>query len=217
MKRTVSFVICFLLLMSMVMVPTAHAAGTVSYAGDAEKFVFAPGSDYSPTDLFGSFKDVMPGDIMTEQITIKNDAKNGVKIKVYLRSLGAQQDTEEFLSQMHLTVRQTKDTILFAAPADETAQLTDWVYLGTVFSGGEVTLDVKLEVPITMGNDFQNQIGYVDWEFQVEELPIEPTDPETPQTGDTSNIYLYAALMAVSLAAVIILLVIAKRKKKQEG
>jgi len=215
MKRTASLLMILLILVS-VLLPTAFAAGTVSYAGDAEKFVFAPGSDHSPTDLFGSFKDVMPGDTLTEQITIKNDAKNGVKIKVYLRSKGAQADTEEFLSQMNLTVRQTEDTILFAAPADQTAQLTDWVYLGTVFSGGEITLDVTLEVPITMGNEFQNAVGYVDWEFQVEELPIEPTDPETPQTGDTVNLYLLVALTVVSLAAVIILLIHTFRKKRKK-
>jgi len=78
MKRTASLLMILLILVS-VLLPTAFAAGTVSYAGDAEKFVFAPGSDHSPTDLFGSFKDVMPGDTLTEQITIKNDAKNANK------------------------------------------------------------------------------------------------------------------------------------------
>jgi LPXTG-motif cell wall-anchored protein len=212
MKKLSMILLCLLLVLSMSI--TAYAAGSVTYEGDANKFIFAPGSDDSPTDLFSGFKNVMPGDALTEQILIKNDTSNGVKIKVYMRSLGAQENTDDFLSQMNLTVQQKDDSILFAAPADETAQLTDWVYLGTVYSGGEITLDVTLEVPITMGDDYQNKIGYIDWEFKVEELPVEPSDPEPPKTGDTNNLFLYSGLMIFSLAALIIL--IATKDRRQE-
>ena len=208
MKRLTMPLLIFVLLLFLA-VP-AHAAGSVTYDGDANKFIFAPGTNQSPTNLFENFQNVMPGDTLTEQILIEN-ASNGVKIKVYMRSLGAQEGTADFLSQMKLTVQQKDDSILFAAPADETAQLTEWVYLGTVYSGGKITLDVTLEVPITMGNEYQNQAGYIDWEFKVEELPVESSDPKT---GDTSNISLYSGVMIVSLAAVMILLFAVKRKKQ---
>ena len=216
MKRLAK-ICAFLMVLVMVfgLCTTAYAAGSVTYDGDANKFIFAPGTKDSPSSLFENFQNVMPGDTLTEQILIKNDTSNKVKIKVYMRSLGAQENTDDFLSQMNLTVEQKDDSILFAAPADETAQLTDWVYLGTVYSGGEITLDVTLEVPITMGNDYQNEIGYIDWEFKVEELPVESTDPKPPQTGDTSNLFLYAGLMIFSFAALIIL-ILGKRRKQEE-
>jgi len=213
-SRVCTFLTALILVLSLS--TNVFAAGSVTYDGDANKFIFAPGSDYSPTDLFSDFKNVMPGDTLTEQLLIKNDTSNKVKIRVYMRSLGAQEDTEEFLSQMKLTVQQKDDSILFAAPADETAQLTDWVYLGTVYSGGKITLDVTLEVPITMGNDYQNEIGYIDWEFKIDELPIDPSDPQSPQTGDTSDIYLYSGLVIVSLVVLIILLFAGMRRKKNK-
>lgn len=216
MKKLSRFCTLLLVLILMVnLVTTAYAAGSVTYDGDANEFIFAPGTKESPTSLFENFQNVMPGDTLTEQILIKNDTSNKVKIKLYMRSLGAQLNTDDFLSQMNLMVEQKDDSILFAAPADETAQLTDWVYLGTVYSGGEITLDVTLEVPITMSNDYQNEIGYIDWEFKVEELPIEPTDPRLPKTGDT--IFAAAAVMAISFSALVILFLFFKRKKKSEA
>lgn len=193
----------------------AFAAGTVSYDGDANRFIFAPGTEQSPTSLFEGFQNVMPGDTLTEQVVIKNDTSNGVKIRVYMRSLGGQEGTGDFLSQMNLTVQQQGDSILYAAPADETAQLTDWVYLGTVYSGGEIALDVTLEVPISMGDAYQHQLGYIDWQFKIEELPVESSDPDVPKTGDDSPIALYVGMMALSLGALIALLCIRKGKKQK--
>ena len=215
MKRVSMILLCLLLIASSAV--TVFAAGTVTYDGAARKFIFEPGSNQSPTDLFSDFKNVMPGDSLTQQIFIRNDRSNKVKIKLYIRSLGAQQDTDDFLSQMNLTVKQNGDSIMFAAPANETAQLTDWVYLGTIYSGGEINLDVTLEVPITMGDEFQNQVGYLDWEFKVEQLPIEPTDPDLPETGDNNQLGLYIGLLACSVMAVFIILIVAKRKKQEEN
>ena len=110
---------------------------------------------------------------------------------------------------MNLTVKQADDSVLFAAPSNETAQLRDWVFLGTIYSGGEITLDVTLDVPITMDKEYNNAKGYVDWEFMVEELPVESTDPKT---GDSSNVKLYIGVASCSL--IVVFLILYKRKEK---
>lgn len=214
MRKCFAVLVVWVLLLSCVM-QAAAVDGQVVYVDGADKFIFIPGSDYSPTDLFYEFKDVMPGDSVQQTITVKNDNSNKCKIKVYMRALGGHEDSVAFLSQLSLTVTKGTDTVMFDAPADQTAQLSDWVYLGTLYSGGQCDLIVTLDVPVTLDNQFKNLVGYLDWEFAVEELPIEPSDPEPPKTGDDSRIYLWAVLMLGSFAMFVILLFGQKKKEKK--
>lgn len=197
-------------------IPGLAADGHVIYSGGAREFIFSPGSEYSPTDLFTNFKDVMPGDSISQPIYVVNDISKNVKIKVYMRALGAHEDSVDFLSQMNLRVEKVTDTVLFDAPADETAQLTDWVYLGTLYSGGEVELDVILDVPTSLDNHSKDLIGYLDWEFMIEELPVESTDPKPPHTGDDANTWMYVALMVFSGMMIFLLLIKGRRAKKEQ-
>lgn len=143
---------------------------SVTYEANADKYIFAPGTNDSPTDLFPNFKNVMPGDTLTQKITVINDASSKVKAKIYMRSLGGIEE-REFLSQMHMNVVQETDTKLFDAAADQTAGLTEWTLLGTIHPGGNVVLNVELQVPITIDNMFQDKLGKLQWQFKVEEIP----------------------------------------------
>ena len=218
MKRLITLFVVLIVALSSVL--TVYAAdGKVTYSGNAGNFVFEPGSDHSLTDLFPNFKDVMPGDTLTQQITVKNNADNKVKVKIYIRSLGAHEDSVDFLSQLGLKVSKSEENkmaYMFDAKANETAQLDRWVCLGTLYSGGEVNLEVTLTVPVELDNEFQNDVGYLDWEFMVEEFPIEEGDPKPPQTGDNSHMGLWFALMLSSLTMLIILLFWRKKDKENE-
>ncbi len=216
MKKIISMLISLLVVTAMTcgLSISAYAAGTVTYSADSSKFIFEPGSSHSPTDLFTEYKGLMPGDSVRQDITVKNDSSYGVKVKLYVRSHGAHEDSVDFLSKLHLTVAKSENNemaYMFDAAADQTGGMTDWVYLGTLYSGGEVNLILNLDIPIELGNEYQDAIGYIDWEFKAEELPIDPDDPKPPQTGDNSNLYLYAMLASVSGIALVIL--IPKRKK----
>ena len=132
-----------------------------------------------------------------------------------MRSLGAHKDSVEVLSQLGLKVAKSQNNkmaYMFDAAADETAQLTDWVCLGTLYSGGEINLDVELSVPVTLDNMFKEKIGYLDWEFMIEEFPIEESDPKPPATGDDSNVVLWLTVFGISAVVTILLF-----KKKKES
>lgn len=215
MKRFVCLFVCALLLISMAH-PAMAQDGQVTYDGDAQEFIFSPGSDYSPTDLFPDLKSVMPGDTRTQRITVKNDASNQVKVDIYLKAYGAQPMGADFLSQLHLTVEKADDpgNYMFNAAADQPAQLGDWVKLGTLYSGGQVDLIVTLHVPTTLGNEYQDAVGKIDWAFKVEEFPIEDTDPESPETGDNADTALWLIGLMLSAAGFVTLILLYRKERK---
>ena len=216
-KKWLALAFCLLLSVQFLPVSALADDANVTYDGNAGKFIFAPGSVYSLTDLFPNFKDVMPGDTLTQKITVNNEADNNVKVKIYLRSLGAADEVfVEFLEQLHLTVEKAEDTPMFDAAADQTAGLTEWTCLGTLYSGGKVDLNVTLEVPVTLDDRFQRDYGAIVWQFAVEELPVSPDDPKPPKTGDEFMMWLWVLLLILSAAGIFLLWrKISRRKKKK--
>lgn len=227
-----------LLVVALLCGSVSAAEGNVSYSGDAGRFIFAPGSEHSLTDLFPDFKDVMPGDNLEQRITVRNNTSDKVNVKIYLRALGAHEESQEFLSQLTLVVKGAENE-LFRAPADQTAQLGDWVLLGEMKSGGETELTVTLQVPVTLDNRFMDAVGYLDWQFMTEEFlvlpdqpggpdtpddpdqpggpdqPDDPDKPDVPKTGDNVNVGLMAGLFVGSgvLLAALLWLLLKKEKK----
>lgn len=238
--RIISSLVLALMLLCSTAVSFATGSSSVTYKGKAKEFIFQPGSDYSVTDLFTNFKGVMPGDTLTQKINVRNEASKKVNVKIYIRALGPAElennngeeivsadDSADFLKEMKLTVDTDDDTRLFEAPADQTAGLTGYVLLGTFRSGADVDLNVNLEVPITMGNDYQERIGAMDWQFMAEEYPLNPDDPSTPtdpngpddpddpnktKTGDDSNMLVYGLIALAALGGAAVVIVTRRRK-----
>lgn len=192
-----------------VAMPVFAIDGNVIYSGDSGNFIFEPGSDYSPTDLFPNFKDVMPGDTISQTIMVKNNAKKSVKISI--RALGAHEDSVDFLSKLNLSVEKVTNTKVFEATADQTAQLTEWQVLGVLASGGEAELSVVLQVPTDLDNNYQEVVGYLDWEFMVEEI-----DEGGTQTGDRANYWPWIIGLGCSVAVIAILLITFMKRRYEE-
>ena len=190
-----------LLLVACLLGGSALAAASVSYEGGAEKFVFLPGSD-----LFESFKNVLPGDELTQTITVRND--KDMQVRIYLRAEPVNQASEEFLSQLTLTVT-CKDKEIFDAAASETAQLTKATLLGTFRKNGSTDLTVTLSVRADMGNEYMSAIGFVPWTFIAEEIP----DDETPHTGDWFQLGWWLLAAAIIVVAIAVVLWAQKRRK----
>ena len=238
--KTIASLVMMLVLLLGIGAPAYALDGNVTYEGGAEKFVFTPGSYYTDTDLFDGFKNVMPGDELVQIIEVKNGFFGTGSVNIYLRAVahdevdnpltysesfedlagkdqagipGQRDETVEsmtkFLNQLEMKVYKQDGTCIFSgSPAD------GWeknILLANVPRGKSITLTVVLGVPTTMGNDFANRVGEVDWVFTAEEL-----DPQgNPKTGDTSNLTLWIVVMVVCLAAIAVVAFLVLKKKKK--
>ena len=228
MKKTLKTIsaLALALLLLLGMGATAFAESKVTYEGGAEKFVFLPGSEYTETDLFENFKGVMPGDVITQEITVQNNYTKAEKVKIYLRAVVHDEQgnplseevartedlvsMQDFLSQLTMTVKQG-DKVLFSASPDELDGLKENVLLGTFPGRSKTILTVELSVPIELGNEYANRVGEVDWIFTAEEVT------KTVQTGDDSDLILWAALMTLSLVTAAGVILTLNRKNKEHS
>ena len=181
-KAITSLVLMLLVVMSMSV--TAFAASpSITFEGFSKGFDFQPGSEYTETDLFGSFKNVMPCDTVTETITFTNSATDCDFVNLYMRAEAhdetanplspkvAEKETvatmTEFLSKLSMKVWNGTELIYDASP-DQLDGLKSNKLLGTFRTGETATLKVELSVPIELDNKYANRVGEVDWIFHVE-------------------------------------------------
>lgn len=202
MKRMVRTISALLLAMVMMLNPgvTAFAADSgITFKDFKEDFEITPGSEYTTTDLFGNFKDVMPGDTVTEKVTVKNNYKGCDYVKIYMRAqlhdeksnpltydeeyenIDGKDQTDvsgkrdETVASMEDFLSQLSmtvkqgDKVLFSASPEKLGGLKDNVLLARLAHGASVELTVELSVPIEMGNEYANRVGEVDWVFTAEE------------------------------------------------
>ena len=188
----------WLLLLTLLMALLCSAAGAssqVSFEGGAERFVFLPGSEYSQSDLFEGFKNVLPGDVLTQRITIRNDSAGAVRI--YLRAEPVDEGDRALLRQLRLRVEGPHGVISDAA-ASGGGQLAQRTFLGTFGRGGSTELLLTLTVPIELDNAFMDAMGTVAWTFVAEEV----VEDDSPHTGDDFNLAGWLAAAGVLLVAI---------------
>ena len=186
-KRIKTGLSCLLILLLVLCTMQTAFAGTIEYAGEAKRIVFASGSQYTDSDLFDGFKNVMPGDQKTETITFTNTATDSAFVKLYMQAkphneenplsekVAAHNNTtlamaEAFLAQLTIKVwNGSKDAGKLLYDSNGTVNdLDEGVLLGEFRSGEQGTITVEVTVPKELGNAYADRIGEIDWIFTTE-------------------------------------------------
>ena len=215
-RRIISIMLTAMLMLSLMSVGV-FAAESVTYNGKDKGFSLGSGGS-SASDLFPNFKGLMPGDKLSEEITIKNSSDKTVKISMGSLAAGS---NAEFLSQLKFKINGDESL----GKINNTGGGTElWTALGDFAPGQEKTIKVDIEMPITVGNEYQDAIGTVNWQFKAEEPDDENKDKKDDpndgddgdddgsdsedsskkggaKTGDYTNIWIWIALITSSLGA----------------
>lgn len=179
-RRSSTLLLALVLVLSL---SVSTFAAEVVFEGRSKGFSIGSDNQFAANDLFGNFKGVMPGDTLTETITIKNLARDCDYIKLYIRAVphgsgngmsgevaeieDSVASMQDFLSQLSMEVKQGDKTIYSGSP-DELGGFQKNVYLGQYRKNQGTTLTISLNVPIELDNDYAQRAGEVDWVFKVE-------------------------------------------------
>lgn len=174
-------------------------------------FTVSPGSQASDTDLFPSFKGVMPGDVREQIIEIRNHTEEKKPVHLYISSMSPLIDTAdatrqetltELLSMLTLRVWTGEQLVFDGTAADSAAKP---IALGVVPYRDSTELRVELTVPVTVNNQQAEFLSEIEWIFQVEDAGFDSSvsDNPVPQTGDSAPWMLWFVLCTGSLGGLI--------------
>lgn len=223
--RRISTLLMALALVLSLSVPAF--ASSVTFEGKSKGFALDGHNQLTATDLFGNFKNLMPGDSVSETITIQNVARDCDYIKLYIRAVphgsgnglsgevaeieDSVASMQDFLSQLYMEVYQGSSRIYSGSP-DELDGFRDNVYLGQYKKNQGTTLTVTLNVPADLDNEYAFRAGEVDWVFTVE---CYDESGKLIQTGQ--NNWPIAVLLSLGVVVMAAGVVMISRKRKRNG
>lgn len=207
--KCLSIIVMIVLMMTSVSVLVkAQTPKNVSLEGNANGIVFFPDNE-----LFLSGTDMIPGDKVLGEISVKNNYEQAFKLYMKAERI-TDEEENDLLKALELKITY-KDKIIYQGNAAGDDGLNNHIYLGEFRSGdttslaAEVYLDGK-----KIDNRYQNKYGEVKWIFTAEtnEQPVNNNVPSNIvtrvfngiKTGD-KIIWSWSCICIGSLVSMILL------------
>ena len=137
----------------------------ISFHGQSEGFYFCPESG----DLFENFKNMIPGETISQKIRIINESREEVEMFLWAENTNEKTDRGNYVNEFlvkysQLTVNDSEGNLLYEGgltSEDSCKRLN--VNLGDFLPGEEKTLFLTLQVLPEAGNEFSMLKSNVDW------------------------------------------------------
>ena len=178
----------------------------VVFEGRADGFSFDPKS----TDLFASFKDLLPGCSRTQVVEITNAGKDPVRMTLHAEKAGQGDLTKEelslmkkFLTQYAMIEIREGEELLYQGPVEgnlsgqEGDSMRSPLPLGRFSPGETKALSISLQISPEMDSAYMPLAGKVHWVFQANDIWS-----EYPYTGDDTGIVFWLILLAAGAAGI---------------
>ena len=156
---------------------------TLYYNGNTNKFSYI---NTNNTELFDSFKELMPGDTAEESILFKGtNIKEGSTLYIEVKD-------DEILDFVNVEVYEDENLV--------TSNPTNETILKALNKNEEFEIKLKLKVDENVGNEIENLEKKLNISFVIKN----PNgDVISPKTGDNSRLLINLIIMVISLAGII--------------
>ena len=149
---------------------------------------------------------MFPGDRETKYYCVKVSYKGDIIVRYHADIRSGYEKLAEVL-KVKIRLPETDETLYDGQMRDMPKSLNHALYT-TEKTQSELYYEITAYLDTSVGNEYQDKELIADFRWWVEETE----NLDSPQTGDTSNIYLWIALASGSLF--ILILLIAKRRKE---
>lgn len=191
---------------------------------EGKRFTFDP----NDTDLFANFKNLLPGETRTQIISVKNSAS--FPAEIFLRAeivdqFKATPETIELINRLlkeyvTIVVTEPDGTVVYSGPVwgeplldvNNPQSMRYDFSLGNFLKGENKDLTIQLQVNPLVDNEYQSLWGYIKWVWTAQGEDGKVETPILPQTGDTSQMYLYFGIMLVSGFFLLVLIRLKQRE-----
>lgn len=181
----------FILIYSSINLTLAYAnSKTLIYDGKTNSFVY---NNSKQADFFDDFKEVMPGDVISQEVKIKAININE-PVSMYINM-----NTSEFNIYDYANIKiYGNDKLLF----DSNNQSDDLIAVNKFKNNEEYNLKMVMSIPKEVGNEVEELSTNLKIDFVIED---NGKTYKVPKTFDDSNIYINIILLIVSIIMIIIL------------
>ena len=134
------------------------------------------------TDLFNTFKNMVPGDRRIQEIQVQNECREGRPVRIFLSNRAHSEkenplspevaekeslaSNDAFLKALAMKIR-VNDLLVYEGNAGEI--LKEPIPLGLIPWAEGARIQVEVEIPPEYGNDYADRMGETDWVFLVED------------------------------------------------
>ena len=188
-------------------VPTQSTTAEAKKAATIELYNKQP-EENTPLAVGNMF----PGDVETKYFRVRVSYHDKITVHYKAAVRPGYEKLAEVL-KVRVKLLSTGETMYDGGIADMPESLTHKL-ASKKSTTDELYYEITAYLDTSVGNDYQNKDLIADFKWWVEETG---NLDDSPQTGDTSNILLWAVLAAGSLSMMILLLVTRRRKEDEEN
>lgn len=180
----------------------------IEYENNAELYMEVP------DEFFSRLGHVLPGDTLSQKITINNTTSGEVEYFVSTDKVDGISDKEiELLKKLNLRISNGSKVLY-----EGSVYPLDKISLGSYNSKATSDITFTITVPSELGNEYSNLNTAMKWRFTVSgKDKVIPDNPKpvvpSPQTGDT-KVQIAFALFFISAIGLIVILFAERRYKK---